>query len=271
MENFGLSERRACKLCQLNRSTFRYEKKPKDDEYLRERIRFLAERHRRYGSPRIYALLRREGLKVNHKRVERIYHEESLSLRRKRRKKLRSESREKADAPTRINEKWSMDFVSDSIAGGRRFRVLNVIDEFTREALCQEADTSLPARKVIAFLDRIADLRGYPDRLGTDNGPEFISLLLDQWCYKNGVKLELINPGKPVENCYVESFNGKFRDECLDMNWFTSIEQAKRIIEKWRLEYNEYRPHSSLNNLSPVEFRDKIMKGKKPEPLSPGG
>ena len=269
--DFGLSERRACKLTQLNRSTHRYEKKEKKEKELRDRIKFLARRYPRYGSPRIHVLLRRDGLMINHKKVERIYREEELSLRRKRKRRIRSENRERPEAPIRPNEKWSMDFVSDSIAGGRRFRTLNVIDEFTREALAIKVDSSLPGRRVADTLEQIGLLRGFPDYILCDNGPEFISRVLDSWCYSKGIKLTFITPGKPIENRFIESFNGRFRDECLNMNWFSNINEARRIIGTWRYEYNTIRPHSSLGNLSPNEFRDKFEAGKMPEPLSISG
>jgi putative transposase len=199
-------------------------------------------------------LLNREGIRVNHKRVERIYREEGLSLRRKRKKRIRSEGREKPAAVERPNQRWSMDFMSDSIAGGRRFRTLNIIDEFTREALAIEVDLNIGGLAVSRVLERLVNRRGIPEMVLCDNGPEFTSRALDQWCYRNGVKLSFITPGKPIENCYIESFNGRFRDECLNVNWFQTLDDAKDQIEQWRKEYNEIRPHSSLNGITPLEF-----------------
>lgn len=272
IDHFGLTVRRACRLVQLNRSTFRYKKQGKDDTEIRERIRFLARRYPRYGSPRIHLLLQREGLKVNHKKVERIYREEELSLRRKRKRRIRSEAREKPDAPQKPNERWSLDFISDSIAGGRRFRSLNVLDEFTREALALEVDTSISGQAVTRVLERIGMIRGFPDMILCDNGPEFISKAMDQWCYQKGIRLCFITPGKPIENCFVESFNGRFRDECLNINWFQSIFEAREIIERWRVEYNTIRPHSSLDGLSPEEFRYKFENNEfQAEPLIASG
>jgi putative transposase len=258
IEHFALSVRRACRLAQVHRSTFRYEKKIHDDAEVRERIRFLARRYPRYSSPRIHVLLKREGYAVNHKKVERIYAEEKLSLRRKRKRRIRSEARERPDAATLPNERWSMDFMSDCIAGGRRFRVLTVIDEFTRESLAIEADTSISGLAVTCVLERVGLIRGFPQMILCDNGPEFVSKAMDQWCYEKGIKLCFITPGKPIENCVIESFNGRFRDECLNINWFASLYDARTKIEIWRREYNTARPHSSLKGLSPNEFRDAI-------------
>lgn len=272
MDSFGLSERRACRLTQINRSTYRYESCVEDDSDLRERIKFLAQRHPRYGCPRIYNRVKRQRPDVNHKKVERIYQEEELSLRKKRRKKVRSEAREKPEEPTAPNQQWAMDFMSDKIAGGRKFRTFNVIDIFTREVLAIHTDTSIPGSVVAQVLERIEERQGLPDLIRCDNGPEFTGMVLDQWCYAHGVQLSFINKGKPTENCYIESFNGKFRDECLDMNWFVSLGQAKRIIEHWRIEYNEIRPHSSLGGISPLEFIHHLEQSRKTaEPLNVGG
>ncbi len=252
--HFGLSERKACKFSNLSRNVYRYESRKPDESDLRDRIKFLACRYPRYGSPRICILLRREGLRINHKRVERIYREEELSLRRKRKRRIRSEGREKPENPIRPNQQWSMDFMSDSIAGGRRFRTLNVIDEFTRECLALNVDLNIGGLAVTRTLEPLINRRGKPERILCDNGPEFTSKVLDQWCYLNDIKLCFITPGKPIENCFVESFNGRFRDECLNLNWFLSLGDAREVIDRWRLEYNEIRPHSSLNDMSPIEF-----------------
>lgn len=272
MDSFGLSERRACRLTQVNRSTNRYESRVVDDIDLRDRIKFLAQRHPRYGCPRIYNRVKRQRPDVNHKKVERIYQEEELSLRKKRHKKVRSEAREKPEEPTAPNQQWAMDFMSDKIAGGRKFRTFNVIDVFTREILAIKVSTSIPGSIVTQVLERIGERQGLPDLFRCDNGPEFTGMILDQWCYDHGVQLSFINKGKPTENCYIESFNGKFRDECLDMNWFVSLDQAERAIEQWRKEYNEIRPHSSLGGHSPLEFIQLFKEGKRTaEPLNVGG
>jgi putative transposase len=199
-------------------------------------------------------MLRREGHLINHKRTERLYREEGLSLRMKKRKKRTSHIRVVMDGPERINQHWSMDFVSDSLYNGRRFRVLTIVDDFSRECPALEADHSLTGKRVARVLDRIALTRGLPEMITVDNGPEFISKALDLWAFENGVKLRFIQPGKPVQNAYIESFNGKFRDECLNDNVFISLGSAQRIIENWRLDYNSERPHSSLNDMTPEVF-----------------
>jgi putative transposase len=253
-EVFQFSERRACKIVGLCRNSYRYQAKPKNDDEIRSRLRALAEKRRKSGAPMLHTLLRREGYLINHKRTERLYREEGLSLRRKKRKKIGSHLRVVLDKPARINQQWSMDFVSDSLYNGRRFRVLTVVDNFSRECPVLEADHSLTGKRVARVLDRIALTRELPEVITVDNGPEFISKALDLWAFENGVKLRFIQPGKPVQNAYIESFNGKFRNECLNDNVFVSLNSARNIIEDWRLDYNSERPHSSLDNMTPEEF-----------------
>ncbi len=206
-------------------------------------------------------MLGREGFAVNHKRVHRLYRTEGLALRRKRRKRVASTPRLVRVAPTRPNERWSMDFVSDATINGRRFRVFNVVDEFTRESLSSVVATSIGGVRVARELDMLATIRGKPDTIVSDNGPEFVCKAMDAWAYSAGVKLHFIRPGKPVENAYVESFNGHFRDECLNMHWFTSVPDAAKIIGAWNYDYNHHRPHSSLDGLTPVEFAAKVTSG----------
>jgi len=231
-------------------------------------MREIAERRRRFGSPRIHVLLKREGLVVNPKRTERIYAEEGLSLRKRKRKKRAAAIRIELPKPDKPDQRWSMDFMLDQLSDGRRFRVLTLVDSFTRECLTLEVDTSIGGKRVVRVLDRLAFLRGLPEVITVDNGPEFAGKALDEWAYRNNVKLDFIRPGKPVENAFIESFNGKFRDECLNDNWFLSLEDARKIIEAWRLDYNRQRPHSSLGDMTPWEFREKfeIFQG-----LAPGG
>jgi len=249
-----ISLRRALRLVQLGPSSFYYRPKPDRNIWLRERLRTLAEERRRFGSPRMLYLIRREGHIVNKKRLQRIYKEEGLSLRNRRRKKRGTHLRVVLPAPIRANERWSMDFVSDSIAGVRKFRCLTIVDDFTRECPAIEVDTSLTGLRVSNVLERIKKTRGLPQVLTCDNGPEFISRTLDAWAYQNQVKLNFIRPGKPTENAYVESFNGRLRDECLNENWFTSLKEAQVTIESWRQDYNRQRPHRSLGGLTPEEF-----------------
>jgi len=251
---FGLSERRACQLVRLHRSSYRYQARPPDDDALRERMRELARKHRRFGSPRLHALLRREALVVNHKRTERIYRQEGLALRRKRRRRRISFLRMEMPAATRPHEVWSMDFLSDACAGGRRLRILTIVDDFTRLSPGILVGTSISGRRVAAFIDRLALFHGYPQRLRVDNGPEFTSAFFHQWAAEKGIQLEHIRPGKPSDNAFIESFNGKLRDECLNEHWFAHVRDAQEKIESWRQLYNEVRPHSSLNDRTPYEF-----------------
>ena len=244
----------------LGRATYRYQHKKADDEAVRLRLKELAEQRRRFGCHRLHVILKREGLVINHKRTERIYREEGLSLRLKRRKKKIAMIRVKLPEPKRVNQRWSMDFVSDSLCTGRRFRALTILDDFSRECLAIEVDTSIGGARVVSVLERLAELRGLPEVITVDNGPEFAGKAMDEWAYRRGVKLNSIRPGKPVENAYIESFNGKLRDECLNENWFITLKDARETIEAWRIDYNEFRPHSSLGDLSPVEYIDKTEK-----------
>jgi putative transposase len=186
--------------------------------------------------------------------VERLYREEGLSLRKHKRRKTAAVDRVALPAPVKPNERWSMDFVTDSTATGRRFRILAIVDDYSRECPAVEVDTSLGGTRVVAVLDRLAETQGLPEAITMDNGPEFAGKALDEWAYRRGIKLNFIRPGKPIENAFVESFNGKLRDECLNENWFLSVKEAKEIIESWRKDYNETRPHTSLNGLTPREF-----------------
>ena len=264
-EHHHLSERRACKIVRLSRSSCRYQAKPTNDTEIRTRLRQLAEQRRKFGAPRLHVLLRREGYLINHKRTERLYREEGLSLRLKRRRKRSSHLRVVLAAPERINQHWSMDFVSDSLHNGRRFRILTVVDDLSKECPVLEADHSLTGQRVTRVLERVSLTRGLPDVITVDNGPEFISKAVDAWAYANGVKLHFIQPGKPTQNAYIESFNGKFRDECLNEHVFTSLHDAQQKIETWRQDYNVNRPHRSLNQLTPEEFAARFNRHQKIE------
>ena len=264
-ENHQFSERRACDVVGLCRSTCRYQAIPKNDEEIRSRLRELAEQRRKFGAPRLHTMMLREGYQINHKRTERLYREEGLSLRLKKRKKRTSHLRVVLGRPERVNQHWSMDFVSDNLFSGRRFRVLTVVDDFSRECPVLEADHSLTGQRVSRVLDRVALTRGLPEVITVDNGPEFISKALDLWAFENKVKLRFIQPGKPTQNAYIESFNGKFRDECLNEHVFVSLYKAQEIIESWRKDYNANRPHSSLGNMSPKEFSAAFRQAQKAE------
>ena len=256
VRDLGLSERRACLLVGVSPSVYRYEPKPNNDEVLRQRLRELASERKRFGSPMLHLMLKREGLVVNHKRTERLYREEGLMLRKKRRRKGAAGARIVIPAPERPNQKWSMDFVTDSLVTGRKFRALAIVDDFSRECPAIEVDTSLGGRRVVGVLENLGELRGLPEAITVDNGPEFAGKALDEWAYRKGIKLNFIHPGKPVENAFSESFNGRLRDECLNTNWFISLKHAKEIIENWRRDYNEVRPHSSLKGKTPKEYAE---------------
>jgi putative transposase len=252
----GLGVTRACGLLEISRSLYGYTSCRSPVLGLRNRIAELATLKRRYGYRRIHVLLRREGWSVNHKRTYRLYREQGLMVRKRKRKRIGLAERLALPKPTAPNQSWSMDYVADALVDGRKLRVLVIVDDFSRECLVLEVDSSLPGTRVVKVLERLADLRGLPRSITVDHGPEFESRALDAWAYKRTVRLAFIRPGKPVENAYVESLNGRFRDECLNEHWFVSMQHARSVIEAWRIEYNTERPHSSLNDKTPEEFRD---------------
>ncbi len=259
--SYDVSERRACYALAFGRSSHRHISKQDGQAELRMRIREIAAVRVRYGYRRICVLLRREGWTVNYKRVYRLYCDEGLNLRAKRpKRRVSSAHRVERTAASTINECWSMDFVSDSLFNGRRFRALTIVDNFSRECLWIEAAQNLRGEEVVGVLDHIKQSRGVPRSIRCDNGPEFISKVLDRWAYENGVTLDYSRPGKPTDNAFVESFNGSFRDECLNVNWFLSMEDARDKIEAWRVDYNEYRPHSSLDEMTPSDFASTVAK-----------
>jgi putative transposase len=217
-------------------------------------MRELAHKHKRYGSPRLHALLRREGFVINHKRTERLYREEGLSLRKRTKKKRAVSVRVQMPPAARPHEVWSMDFCSDACGNGKRFRVLTIVDDFTRVSPGILVNPSIPGIKVTEFIDQVALSHGYPERIRVDNGPEFTSRTFQQWAENRNIHIEYIRPGKPTDNAFIESFNGKFRDECLNEHWFLTLRHAREIIETWRLSYNNERPHSALNFLTPYEY-----------------
>ena len=203
----------------------------------------------------MHAVLKREGLVRNHKQTERLYYKVlKLAIRRKARKKLRSVARESLAVATRANQRWSMDFIFDVLENGRRIKSLNIVDDFTRECLAAEVDTSLGGLQVVRILDMLKETRSLPEAITMDNGPEFTSRAMDEWAWRNKVKLAFISPGKPSQNAYAESFNDKIRKECFNEYWFPTLQEARKIVEEWRNEYNTFRPHSSLGDLTPQEF-----------------
>jgi putative transposase len=233
--------------------------RPLQDAPLIKRMREIAEVRVRYGMRRIYVLLRREGWSVNHKRVHRLYVQAGLNLRTKRPRRRKAAAM-RLDRPllTGPNQLWSMDFVSDALFDGRRFRALTIVDNFTRECLAIEVAQNLRGEEVVAVLEKLRLSRGVPARIQVDNGPEFISMTLDRFAYDQGITLDYSRPGKPTDNPFIESFNGSFRDECLNTHWFLSLEDAREKVETWRYDYNHFRPHSSLENSTPALFAEMI-------------
>jgi putative transposase len=239
----------------MHKNTWTYKPRPKrDDSALRQAIIEIAQKRRRFGHQRIYTILRRGGWKDNIKRVRRIYREEGLSLRLKRRKKMASIARVPMPAATGPNQTWSMDFVHDRLVSERAFKCLTIVDEYTRESLAIEVDAGISGERVTRVLERIIELRGKPGSIRSDNGPEFAGNTMDAWAYRLGLKLDFIQPGRPTQNAYIESFNGRFREECLNENQFRSLIEAQVVIKAWRKDYNDERPHGSLNGLTPREF-----------------
>lgn len=235
-------------------SVLHYQARADRNGELRERITALAQERRRFGYRRIHVLLEREGWAVNVKRTYRLYRQAGLMVRQRHRKRIGLTERVALTLPDRPNDTWSMDFIHDGLADGRRIRCLNIVDDYTKETLAIEVDTSLSGVRVARVLDRIALHRPLPGRLRVDHGPEFTGLAMDARAHQRGVKLVFTQPGQPTQNAYIESFNGKFRDECLNDNWFTRLREAQVLIESWRQDCNQVRPHSFLNNLTPCEF-----------------
>ena len=239
-----------------HRSVYEYQSCKDPDTALRERIKEIAAARVRYGYQRIHVLLRREGWLVNHKTVHRIYCEEGLNLRRRRpRRHVAAARRMERPESVTVDQCWSMDFVADNLFDGARIRALTIVDNFSRECLAIHVDKGIRGEHVVSLLELIGDAHGrIPERIQVDNGSEFISKELDRWAYEREVTLDFSRPGKPTDNPFIESSNGSFRDECLNSHWFLSIEDAREKIEAWREDYNAFRPHSSLGNLSPNEF-----------------
>lgn len=248
-----LSERRACTLGGISRSAYRYIAKPSDEGALRARLKKLAAEQTAYGYLILHGILKAEKLVVNKKRTYRIYSEENLQVRTKKRKKL-DRPRQPMEVPTAVNERWSMDFVSDQLASGRRFRTLNVMDDFSKEMVGQLVSVSISGRQVARFLDQLIEVRGKPKKIICDNGTEFTSKAMFFWSKDIQVQLGFIQPGKPTQNAFIESLNGKFRNECLNQHWFRTLNEAKVEIDLWRKQYNQVRPHSSLGYIPPEEF-----------------
>jgi len=254
----GLSERRALTVAAMSASAYRYAPRPDRNGELRQRIVALAQRHKRYGVGMIHLKLRQAGLLVNYKRVERLYQEAKLQVRRRKRKKVPVAERQPLARPTAANEVWSMDFVFDRTAEGRVLKCLTVVDDATHEAVVIEVERAISGMGVTRVMDRLALGRGLPKVIRSDNGKEFCGKSMVTWAHEHGVQLRLIQPGKPNQNAYIESFNGRLRDECLNEHWFPSLLHARTEIERWRREYNEERPKRTLGGLTPAEYAKQL-------------
>ncbi len=251
---FKIPQRRVCCVLNFARSSYYYRSHRDPQTKLRVRLKDLAGARVRYGYRRLHVLLMREGWRINHKRVYRIYKQEGLSLRLKTKKKRVSEPRVPLPAPSAPNECWSMDFVADRLSDGRAFRLLTLVDNFSRISPAIEVDFSLTGKRVVEVLEQMKLRHGLPKTIKVDQGSEFISKVMDEWAHRHQVKLEFSRPGKPTDNAFIESFNGRLRQECLNQNWFITLDDAKQIIEAWRQDYNQFRPHSSLDHRTPSEF-----------------
>ncbi len=254
LQDHGLSERRALRVAGMSASALRYTPRPDANAELREQIIGLAQRHRRYGAEMIYLKLRQAGQRVNHKRVERLYALEKLQVRRRRRKKIPPGDRQPLIRPGAANEVWSMDFVFDRIASGRAIKCLAIVDDATHEAVAVIPEHAIGGDHLVRLLDQVCARRGKPAVIRTDNGKEFTGRAMLTWAHRHGIALRLIEPGKPNQNAYIESFNGRLRDECLNEHWFTSIHHARAVIRAWAREYNEERPKKALGGLTPAAY-----------------
>lgn len=254
----GLSERRSLSVLRMSASAFRYVPRPDRNGELRARIQALAQRHKRYGVGMIHLKLRQAGVLVNYKRVERVYQEARLQVRRRKRKKVPIAERQPLARPTAANQVWSMDFVFDRSADGRVLKCLTIVDDATHESVAIEVERAICGRMLTRVLERLLLSRGLPKVIRTDNGQEFCGKAMITWAHERGVELRLIEPGKPNQNAYIESFNGRLRDECLNEHWFTGLLQARTIIETWRREYNEERPKKALGGLTPAAYAKQL-------------
>lgn len=254
---YEVSQRRACRVLNVGRSSHRYQSIADDRAALRLRLRELAAARVGFGYRKLHVLLQREGWRVNAKLVYRLYCEEGLGMRRRKPRRHKTAAR-RVERPVaqRTNECWSMDFMADQLFSGQRFRILTIVDNFSRESLVIRAGQRLTGDHVVAALEQVCHERGFPESIRVDNGPEFISKSLDLWAYCNGVTLDFSRPGKPTDNAFIESFNGKLRQECLNQHWFLSLADSQEIMDAWRKDYNEVRPHSSLNNVTPSEYAE---------------
>lgn len=254
VQQHNLSERQACRAISMPRATYQYKHKSKDDQEIINLLAELVEKHPSIGFWKCYHRLRRQGYEWNHKRVYRVYTQMKLNIRRRAKKRLPARVKQALFQPELINQVWSLDFMCDSLWDGRRYRLLNIIDDFNREVLDIVADTSLPALRVIRTLEQLLLVRSKPDMIRVDNGPEFISDKLDNWCKDNKIQLVFIQPGKPMQNAYIERLNGSLRRELLNAYVFRTIVEVKEQVNEWMNDYNYHRPHEALNNKTPMEM-----------------
>lgn len=266
MSKHGLSERRACRIAKIHRSTYQHKRKIDDgNSVLRARMLEIAHERRRFGYRRLGIMLKREGYVVNHKKLYRLYREEGLAVKRRKGRKRALGTRRPMLVPNVPNQRWSLDFVSDALTDGRRIRVLCIVDDYTREALATIVDTSISGFRVGRELSKLIMMRGKPMTIVSDNGTELTSHAILKWCQDNQIEWHYIAPGKPMQNGFVESFNGKLRDECLNEHLFSNLSEARQIIEKWRIDYNQNRPHTSLGGLTPHEYHQQKARPASPE------
>ena len=261
-----ISEQRACRLVGLSRSVYVYQARTTvRNAQLKTRLIELAQEQRRFGYRRLHILLHRKDVRVNHKRVYWLYRETGLTVRRRKRRHGVAVERESLERPDRPNAVWSMDFVSDALADGRRIKVLTIVDDFSKECIALVADYGISGHYVVRILEQAARFRGYPAAIRTDQGPEFTGNVLDQWASSKGIRLKLTQAGKPTQNAYIESFNGRLRDECLNEHWFMSLSHVRAELTAWRKDYNEARLHNSLNYQTPAACAAGFRMGKQAE------
>jgi len=260
VEEEQLSNRKACKLIGISRTTCQYQSKPKDDKEVQDALTGLTTKHAAIGYWQCCYRLWNKGYTWNHKRIYRVYTDMKLNIRRRAKKRLPDRVKQPLTIPAAPNQVWSIDFMSDTLVDGRRFRLFNVLDDFNRESLAIEVDTSMPSLRIIRVLNRIIEQRGKPVNIRSDNGPEFISHLLQQWCEDNGITLQYIQPGKPTQNAYIERKNGSIRRELLNAYLFNSLAEVRSLSEEWRIDYNTERPHKSLGYLSPLTFAEQYYR-----------
>jgi len=258
-DQHGVSQRRACEVLAVDRSSVRYRSIREDDTPLREAMKAVAAERRRFGYRRIHVMLQRQGMAMNLKKLRRLYREEKLQVRKRGGRKRALGTRRPMVLPDRPNARWSLDFVSDAFTDGRRFRTLAIVDDYTRECLALVADTSLSGLRVARELDAITSRRGKPTTVVSDNGTELTSMAILKWCQETGIEWHYIAPGKPMQNAFAESFLGRFRDELLNETLFSSLDAARQAISEWKEDYNHHRPHSAIGNIPPVEYARKSM------------